>query len=427
MNFAGALKALDRRQESRIELGLRRVTRHLSLLGNPHRDFPAIHVAGTNGKGSVCAMLERVLRSAGLRTGLYTSPHLDDVRERIRIDGRPIPRRTFARHMSRALEAEGSERLTYFELLTSAAFQCFSADRVDVAILETGLGGRLDATNVLPHPLACVITSIGIDHTAFLGNTLKKIAEEKAGIIKAGTPVICPALADEAMAVVRRRARSLGSPLHVVRAWRSLATNSRTRRIVGPRGIRYELSLLGGRQPQNAALAYAALRQAAGSARIKNLDKAFSDGLKRVACPGRFDVIRCGRRVAIVDGAHNPEAIRSLRRSLAGIGRQPTRFIIGVLKDKDASAMLRALGPGLTDVVAVTPPSGRALPAARLVPLIRSASPGAAVTESSTVSRALKDWLADPKAPSRAVVCGSFYLVGPALKALGRDLRTSGS
>jgi dihydrofolate synthase/folylpolyglutamate synthase len=160
MTFASALAALEARQEARIELGLGRVRAHLSRLGDPQELVPAFHVAGTNGKGSTCAMLASVLRASGRRTGLYVSPHLLDVRERITVDGRPISKNAFARLMTRTLRADKEKRLTYFELLTSIAFQHFAESKCDTTVLETGMGGRLDATNVVTHPLAAVVTSI---------------------------------------------------------------------------------------------------------------------------------------------------------------------------------------------------------------------------------------------------------------------------
>ncbi len=384
-------------------------------------------MAGTNGKGSVCAMLERVLLEAGMRTGLYTSPHLTDVRDRIRVGGRPIPRRAFARLLERSLAAErgGRERLTYFELLTSVAFEYFKSKRVEIAVLETGLGGRLDATNVVRSPLACVITSVGIDHTSYLGRTLGRIAAEKAGILKPGSPILVPDLAPDAMEVVRRKARSLGAPLHVVRPWKTLKTDwAGNSQVVGGRGRSYELGLLGGSQPANAALAHAALRQVAGLDLKRNFDfdKVFARGLRKTSLPGRFEVRRIGRRLAVIDGAHNAEAMASLRNTLGAAGwlSAPIRFIIGVLRDKDAVSMLKALGPGLKDVVTVAPPSPRAVPPGVLAACVRSLAPGARVGTAGGVGEALEAWLRAPGAPRRAVVCGSFYLVGPAVKTLDR-------
>ncbi|MDD5305276.1 MAG: Mur ligase family protein, partial [Elusimicrobia bacterium] len=182
MIFAEALAVLEERQETKIVLGLGRVRAHLARLGDPHLAVPAIHVAGTNGKGSTCAILSAVLSAAGYSTGLFISPHLLSVRERISVDGREISESEFSRFMARALAADKKKELTYFELLTSIAFQHFADKKCAVMVLETGLGGRLDATNVIPRPLAAIVTSIDYDHQAYLGETLKAIAREKAGI-----------------------------------------------------------------------------------------------------------------------------------------------------------------------------------------------------------------------------------------------------
>src|SRR5208282_6773973 len=182
MKFRRALEILTARQETRIQLGLTRVRRHLKSLGDPQEAFDSIHVAGTNGKGSVCAFLDSVLREAGFKVGLYISPHLESILERIRVNGRWIPPKDFARLMERTLRREAGNRLTYFELVTSIAFQYFQESKVDIAVLETGLGGRYDATNVVQKPLATLIPTVDYDHMDFLGWTLASIAREKAGI-----------------------------------------------------------------------------------------------------------------------------------------------------------------------------------------------------------------------------------------------------
>ncbi|MDE1975879.1 MAG: bifunctional folylpolyglutamate synthase/dihydrofolate synthase, partial [Elusimicrobia bacterium] len=190
MNYSAALKALEARRETRVELGLARVRRVLKILGNPQEAYSSIHVAGTNGKGSVCAMLESVLRHAGYGTGLYLSPHLWSVRERIQVRGRMISHKDFGLALAAVFLAEkkARTRMTYFELLTCAAFWHFRRSGVRAAVLETGLGGRLDATNIVRSPSVCVISSVDFDHMEFLGSTLGQIAREKAGIIKRGRP-----------------------------------------------------------------------------------------------------------------------------------------------------------------------------------------------------------------------------------------------
>ncbi|MFI5363406.1 MAG: bifunctional folylpolyglutamate synthase/dihydrofolate synthase [Elusimicrobiota bacterium] len=414
MRFAAAVAALEARQEARIELGLGRVRAHLARLGNPHERVPAFHVAGTNGKGSTCAMLAAVLRASGRRTGLYVSPHLLGVRERIVVDGRPISEAAFARLMTRALAADPARRMTYFELLTSVAFQHFADSACDVTVLETGMGGRLDATNVLTHPLAAVVTSVDYDHQAFLGRTLPRIAAQKAGIFKTGRPAVVPDLQ------VLRRALKRGEPVVVRRPWTAARVDwARGAQVLrAPSGREYRLSLLGSRQGRNAALAHAAV-EASG---LRVSEAAWRRGLASVAWPGRFQAIRLGKKTLIVDGAHNPEAARALAATWTASpwSRRPARWIMGVMRDKDQAGLLRPLAPFLRDVVVVRPPSPRALAPLEFAAAVRRAAPRARVTVESDPARALAAWRRDPRAPAVAVCAGSLYLAGAALKALRR-------
>ena len=414
MTFAQALAALEARQETRIELGLGRVRAHLVRLGDPHERVPAFHVAGTNGKGSTCAMLAAVLRASGRRTGLYVSPHLLSVRERISVDGLPISERAFARLLARTLAADRAARLTYFELLTSVAFQHFLEEGCEVSVLETGLGGRLDATNVVTKPLAAIVTSVDYDHQAFLGRTLPRIAAQKAGIFKAGRPAVFPDLP------VLRRAAKRGEPVVVLRSW-SVARTDWARGVQvlrSPQGREYRLALLGARQGRNAALARAAI-EASG---LEVSESAWRRGLAAVKWPGRFQAIRLGPKTLIVDGAHNPEAARALAATWAESpwGKRPARWILGVMRDKDLAGVLKPLAPFLRDVVVVRPPSPRALDPLELAAAVRRFAPRARVTVERDPSAALAAWRRDARAPAAAVCAGSLYLAGAALKALGR-------
>jgi dihydrofolate synthase/folylpolyglutamate synthase len=414
MTFARALAALEARQETRIELGLARVRAHLSRLGDPHERVPAFHVAGTNGKGATCAMLASVLRASGRRVGLYISPHLLNVRERISVNGRSISERSFARLTARALAADADSRLTYFELLTSVAFQHFADERCDVSVLETGLGGRLDATNVVTRPLAAVVTSVDYDHQAFLGRTLARIAAQKAGIFKTGRPAVFRDLP------VLRRAVKRGEPVAVKRPWTSVRTDwARGVQVLrSPRGLEYRLSLLGSRQAWNAALARAAV-DASG---LEVSESAWRKGLAAVKWPGRFEALRCGRKILIVDGAHNPEASRALARTwdASPWSKRPSRWILGIMRDKDLKGVLRPIAPFLRDVVVVRPPSPRALDPLEFAAAVRRAAPRARVTVERDPSRALAAWRRDADAPAVAVCAGSLYLAGAALKAVKR-------
>ena len=414
MTYASALAALEARQEARIELGLGRVRAHLALLGDPHEIVPAFHVAGTNGKGSTCAMLSSVLRASGRCVGLYISPHLLDVRERISVDGRSIARPAFARLMARTLRADPKKRLTYFELLTSIAFQYFAESKCDVSVLETGMGGRLDATNVIRSPLAAVVTSIDFDHQAFLGNTLSAIAAQKAGIFKTGRPAVFPDLP------VLRRAIKRGSPVVVRRPWAVIRTDwaHGAQSLRSPAGRDYRLSLLGARQGWNAALSRAAV-DASG---LTVTEAAWKQGLASVHWPGRVQSIRLNRKTLIIDGAHNPEAARALAATFAASpwSKRPTRWILGILRDKDLAGLLRPLAPFLRDVSVVRPPSPRALEPLELAAAVRRFAPRAHVTVERDPSGAIAAWRRDARAPAVAVCAGSLYLAGAALKAAGR-------
>lgn len=410
MKFAAALGALEARQETRIELGLDRVRAHLARLGDPHEKVPAFHVAGTNGKGSTCAILASVLRASGRRTGLYVSPHLLSVRERISVDGRPISEGDFARLMKRTLAADPKKRLTYFEILTSIAFQYFADRRCAVAVLETGLGGLLDATNVVSAPLAAVVTSIDYDHQAFLGRTLARIASQKAGIFKPGRPAVFPDLP------VLRRAVKRGIPIVVKRPLAVKSVDWRNGAQVFTDGTR--LSLLGARQGWNAALA----RAAVGASGLTVGASAWRKGLASVRWPGRFEVIRLGPKTLIVDGAHNPEAARALaatwKASPWAKGR--SRWILGIMRDKDNAGVLRPLAPFLKEAVLVRPPSPRALEPMEFASSVRRAAPKANLSVERDPATALTQWRRDPKAPRVAVCAGSLYLAGAALKTVRR-------
>lgn len=422
MTFAQALAALEARQEARIELGLGRLRRHLKDLGDPQDKLRCFHVAGTNGKGSVCAILESVLRAAGYKTGLYTSPHLVDVRERIKIGGKNISRADFARFIGRALKADRFARLTYFELLTSAAFQAFAEAGTEVVVLETGLGGRLDATNVIKEPLACLITSIDFDHMAFLGGTLGRIASEKAGILKPGRPAFCPSLPPAAFRPILRRARAVDAPLGVVaKPWRvsSIDWRGNSQTLVSGRR-RCRLGLLGTRQGGNVALAEAALRSAGAIFPVSWA--AWRRGLARVRWEGRFEVLRSGKKTAVLDGAHNPESMAQLARTLRSSpwGAADLFWILGVMKDKDYRSVVKQITPLLREAVAVRPPSPRALDAGALGREIRRQAPRAHISVEPDPARALRGWLNRRGGPPTAVVTGSFYLVGRARSFLRR-------
>jgi dihydrofolate synthase/folylpolyglutamate synthase len=338
-----------------IHLGLSRIGTLMRELGNPHEDFAVLHIAGTNGKGSVAAMAESILRHAGRRTGLFTSPHLRRIEERIRVNGREISARAFARLVSRVGSTEEAllgeqridRRLTFFELVTACAFLHFSETGVQLAVTEVGLGGRLDATNIVS-PRACVVTGISYDHQDLLGRTLREIAREKAGIVKPGVPVVTGSTQPDAIRVLREQADRLGAPLLEIDRQCAI-------RITGKRHGHYSmdlqtpraayrnlrLSLAGRFQVRNAALAVAAVEALADGPAGRH---AVRRGLATTRWPGRLDEYQARRRT-LLDGAHNPEAVRLLREHLEQENLDPVYLVFGAMSDKNLGQMGKLLFP----------------------------------------------------------------------------------
>jgi dihydrofolate synthase/folylpolyglutamate synthase len=358
-------------------------------LGNPERKFPVLHVAGTNGKGSTCAFTESALRAAGLRTGLYTSPHLWHFCERIRIGGAPISEE----RACSLLEALGPlGELTFFEIVTLMAFVAFAEAKVDVAVIEVGLGGRLDATNVIDAPLACAITALGLEHTEYLGPTLTDIAREKAGILKPGAPAVSAGQPLEAARVLGDRVRRPG---------RDYVFESRDGHPFCYRGPRWtlrpeRLGLRGHHQRANAAVA-AALLETTSLVSPEHVER----GLATARWPGRLEQIASAPEV-LVDGAHNPHAVRALVRSLAG---ERVHLVFGALQDKDAAQMLAALQPIAASVRTCAPDSPRARDPRALAAICGGTAYGSP-REALEAARAA----AGPN--GTVLVCGSLYLVG---------------
>ncbi|MBX3026059.1 bifunctional folylpolyglutamate synthase/dihydrofolate synthase [bacterium] len=402
-----AAKGMDFKLE-RVALALRR-------LGDPQRAYPALHIAGTNGKGSVAAMLDACLGAAGYRVGRYTSPHLVELGERITIGGVAMSRQALvatADEVRAATLAHGIG-LTFFEILTVMAFLHFARVGIDVAVVEVGLGGRLDATNVID-PLAAVITTIGLDHTQWLGDTVAAIAVEKGGIIKPGRPVVLGRIGGEALAVLLRLARERGAP--VLAAGRDYRVEGEER--LSLRGAGWtlrdlEVGLRGAHQRDNAATALAALGVVRAALPVN--ETAVRQGLRSVRWPGRLEVI--GRApLTIVDGAHNRDGIDSLTAALPGLtGGRPVDLLFAVMADKDWPAMVTRLAPFCRSVVVTEALPRRAAPAAA----VAAAFPAACAARAEPdVERA---WgLARQRAGRDGVVlaCGSLFLIG-ALYELG--------
>ena len=406
---------LSRLESLGIKLGLERARGLLARMGEPQRRFPSVLVAGTNGKGSTSALLAAMARAAGYRTGLYTSPHLETVEERLRIDGRAIEPSRFAGLLADLIslaERETGSPPTYFEAVTLAAFRWFAEEEVDLAVVEVGLGGRLDATN-LCDPILSLITPIGFDHREYLGNTLAEIAREKAGILRPGRPALVWIEDEEPAESVRRVAGEMGADLHFAsqevrieavepRGWDgqriSLTTPSRSWDL--------ETALLGDHQAKNLALAVRAA-EALASLGFEQIDpEAIRKGAASCRWPGRLEPVEItgGRRV-LLDAAHNIDGAAVLARFLDRLGR-PVDLLFGVLADKDYREMLGLLAPRARNVVLTRPVNPRALDPMELVPLLKDHKALVEPDPGRALDRILE------QGGEVLVACGSIYLVG---------------
>ena len=404
-----------------IDLTLDRVWRLLSALGHPERKLPpVIHIAGTNGKGSVQAMLRAGLEGAGMRVHAYTSPHLARFHERIRLAGKLIEEDALIEILDECLAANGEDQITYFEITTVAALLAFSIVPADFTLLEVGLGGRFDATNVIEKPALTIITPVSIDHTQFLGETLAEIAGEKAGILKRGVPCIVGPQPEEALAVIEARAESLGAPViahgqhwHVWEERGRLVFQDETGLLDLPLPV-----LPGAHQIENAGIALAALRH------LGLGEEACAAALTRAEWPARMQRLRkgplaqaAGKAELWLDGGHNPAAGKAIAAHLATLPTRPTHLICGMLATKDVEGYLRPLAGVAESLTAVTIPDEPAtLPAAETAKIARAV--GFRAGQAENVEAAIRSISAKhPRA--RIVICGSLYLAGAVLRENG--------
>ena len=392
--------------------GLSRVRELLHRLGDPQDGLQFVHIAGTNGKGSTAAMLASILRAAGYTTGLFTSPYLERFAERMQVNGAPVPDAEFAA-VCQTLQpciASMDDPPTEFELVTAAAMLWFRRRRCDVVVLEVGLGGRLDATNVIAAPACAVITNIGLDHTEILGDTLEQIAREKAGILKPGTCAVSYPQAPEVRRVLRELCAQRGIPLTEADVSAIVPlTDSVDGQTFTYRGAEYALPLLGAHQLRNAAVALetvAALR--ARGWRIP--DAAVHAGLAQVRWPARFEVLRRAPWF-VLDGGHNPQCIQALVKNIQDYlpGRALT-ILTGVLADKDYNCMYRNVEPYAKEFITITPGNPRALNAHDLAAYLSQF--GKPVTACDQVADGVR--LAVEHAGKDGVVLcyGSLYMIG---------------
>jgi dihydrofolate synthase/folylpolyglutamate synthase len=425
------LSFLFRLEQFGIKFGLESIETLLSRLGHPERTFRSIHIAGTNGKGSVTAMVDTALGRAGYRSARYTSPHLVDLSERFVVAGRPVDApaiRSAAGDVRAAIEslrAEGALQAlpTFFEATTALAFELFRRAGVEVAAVEVGLGGRLDSTNVI-HPVASAITSIDFDHQQYLGSTLAAIAAEKAGIIKPGVPVVVGDVGPEAWAVIERVAAERGAALISARRGVDVAPLPpeagsdnvfRLRTPVREYGT-IKLSLRGAHQAANALVAIRLL-ETLDTHGLRIPPPAMIFGLEHVSWPGRLERrMLSGGRELILDAAHNPAGAAALSSYLTGAGGTPPVLVFAAMRDKDIGGMLRTLLPAVSRLIVTRAANSR------------SADPDVLATEAHAIAPGLAiDVIASPVAAldaawtmsNRVVVAGSIFLLGDIMKEIG--------
>ncbi|MBR3423699.1 MAG: bifunctional folylpolyglutamate synthase/dihydrofolate synthase [Clostridia bacterium] len=405
--------------------GLERIRELCRLLGDPQKYSRFIHVAGTNGKGSVCSMLSSVLTAAGYRTGLFTSPFVRFFEERIQVDGEPIPGDALGGVTERVRKAaeKMSDPPTEFELLTAVGFEYFRETRCDAVVLETGLGGRLDSTNAIDPPVLSVITGIGLDHTALLGDTEEKIAAEKAGIIKTGSAVVVGRVSDEAFAPISSRAKEASCPL--VKADRD--------RIVSPRltpfGASFsaepygelEINLAGVHQLDNASVVLTAAEVLNGRGfRIKNED--VKKGLAAARWSARFEPLM-REPLVIYDGAHNPDGIRALSENVKTLLGGSAILVFGVMADKDFAEMIKTVAPSAERVFTVRPDNPRSLDPEKSAALFEELGVHAETCGSVAdgISRAIA---AAEKTKLPVLIMGTLYMYAEAEPAVLRERKT---
>jgi dihydrofolate synthase/folylpolyglutamate synthase len=404
-----------------IDLTLGRVERLLAALGNPERQIPpVVHIAGTNGKGSTLAMIRAGLEASGAVTHAYTSPHLARFHERIRLAGELIGEDLLTRLLDECVTANGGEAITFFEITTCAAFLAFQRVPADWTLLEVGLGGRLDATNVIDRPRLTVITPVSMDHEAYLGDTLPKIAGEKAGILKRGVPCVVGPQHPDGLAVIEDRAARLGAPLlacgqhwHVAEDRGRLIYQDETGLLDLPLP-----NLLGPHQVQNAGAALAALRA------LGQGEAACEAAVTRAEWPARMQRLRRGPLVDLaprvelwLDGGHNPAGGEAVAATLARMPRRATHLICGMLNTKDVRGYMAPLAPEVTRLHAVSIPGEKnTLPAEATRDAARAAGIDAATAGS--VAEALAG-IAATTPDARVLICGSLYLAGAVLRENG--------
>ncbi|MFN4281682.1 MAG: bifunctional folylpolyglutamate synthase/dihydrofolate synthase [Alphaproteobacteria bacterium] len=420
------LERLQRLHPKIIDLSLGRTERLLAKLGHPERKMPPIiHVAGTNGKGSTVAFLRAMLEAAGKRVHAYTSPHLVRFHERVRLAGSLISEAALLETLERCERVNAGEPITYFEITTAAAYLAFAETPADVTLLEVGLGGRFDATNVIDKPLATVITPVSMDHEQYLGDTLEKIAFEKAGILKPGVPAVIGPQKPEAMAVIEARAKEIGAPLsRWGQEW--IATVDEGRLIWQQGAQRLSLpmpNLAGAHQIFNAATAVAALAAARG---LDVPASAINEGMTRAEWPARLQRLTKGPLVERLpphvelwlDGGHNPSAGEALAAQARRWSDKPLMIVAGLLRTKDAAGFFAPLAPFVQAARSVSIPGADATLSAQETSEAAKRA-GLDAPPAPSLPLALLDLTLGLERPARILICGSLYLAGHVLSENG--------
>jgi dihydrofolate synthase/folylpolyglutamate synthase len=415
------LTRLGRLHPKKIDLSLGRIERLLATLGNPQENLPpVIHVAGTKGKGSTVATMRACLEAAGYRVHAYISPHLVRFNERIRLAGTLIDDAPLAALLEEVEQVNEGREITFFEITTSAAFLAFSRVPADFVLLEVGLGGRLDTTNVVQHPAVTAIAPVSLDHQAFLGSTIAAIAGEKAGILKPGSPAVIAPQVDEAETVIEARAASVGAALYRAgQEWRC-ERRGEGMRYEGERW-RFDLplpSLLGAHQVVNAGTAIACLERLAAP---RMTPEAIADGLRHIDWPARLQLLRRGPLVEMMpgwelwlDGGHNPAAGEVLGAVVADWRDRPLHLVVGMLNTKDSAGFLAPMAPYVRSLQAVTiPGEENPLPAATIA--ATASSVGITAETAESIEAALHS-ITTQSEIGRVLICGSLHFAGVVLR-----------
>lgn len=433
MNYDEAMEYIVTASRFGMNLGLDRIEKVLEFLGNPHKDTKFIHIGGTNGKGSTTAMISSVLREAGFKVGMYTSPYLEEFEERIQINGENINKDDLAVLMGDVKKAIdkvmklGYESPTQFEIITALMFYYFSKKKVDYAVLEVGLGGRLDATNVVL-PEVVVLTSISLDHMNILGNTIEEIAKEKCGIIKSGVPVISYPQEEKALEVIKERCNELGCNLEVVDTEdiRNIIIDKEkhVQKIevsLEDEILKIDLGLLGDHQVKNFLVALKTLIKLRNNG-VNISNEAIKEGFKKVRWIGRMEVLNESPLV-VIDGAHNIDGIRNLRNSIDKyFNFKNITLILGVLGDKQVDEMVEEITRGVDKVVIVEPHSDRAEDIEELY--IKVKKYVKEVFKFKDYKEAYNKAYSLTNEDDLLLICGSLYMVGDMRKAIRNNENT---